>query len=95
MVVAVAPPSEYVPVGHATPAVVISVVVAMVCDTLTVYPPGPPEPPANAVMVVPAVTPAPVMACHTARVPVGAPVTVSVAPAMVPLNATAPVPEGQ
>jgi hypothetical protein len=46
-------------------------------------------------MVVPAVTPAPVMACHTARVPVGAPVTVSVAPAMVPLNATAPVPEGQ
>jgi len=41
------------------------------------------------------VTPEPVMACPTARVPRGVPVTVSVVPSMVPLNAMEPVPEGQ
>jgi hypothetical protein len=36
LVVAVAPPSEYVPVAHAMPAVVIRVTVATFCDTLMV-----------------------------------------------------------
>jgi len=93
--VAEAPPSEYVPVVHPMPAVAIRVEVDTVCATLTVYPPAPPAPPASAVMVVPAATPLPTMAWPTARVPVGEPVTVSAVPAMVPLNAPAPVPAGQ
>ncbi len=42
MAVAVAPPSEYVPVVHAIPAVVMDDVGATLCDTLTVYTPVPP-----------------------------------------------------
>jgi len=94
-VVAVAPPVEYVPVEHAVPAVVIRVKDATLCDTLTVYPPAPPAPLASAVIVVPTTTPVQLMTCPTTRVPVGAPVTVSVVPTMVPLNAIAPVPAGQ
>jgi len=91
-VVAVAPPAEYVPVEQAVPAVVIRVKNATLCGTLTLYPPAPP---ASAVIVVPTTTPVPLMACPTTRVPVGVPVTVSVVPTMVPLNAMAPVPAGQ
>jgi hypothetical protein len=93
--VAVAPPAEYVPVEHAVPAVVKRVTDATLCGTLTLYAPPPPAPPASAVMVVPAVMPAPAKTCPTTRMPVGAPVTMSVLPAMVPLKAMAPVPAGQ
>jgi hypothetical protein len=93
--VAVAPPAECVPVEHAVPAVVMRVKEETLCGTLTLYAPAPPAPPASAVMVVPAVMPAPAITCPTTRTPVGAPVTVSVVPAMVPLKAMAPVPAGQ
>ena len=42
VVVAAAPPAEYVPVEQAVPAVVIDVVDVTLCDTLTVYTPAPP-----------------------------------------------------
>jgi hypothetical protein len=77
-----------VPAGHAKPALETAVLAA-VCDGLTMYVPTPPVPVPSAVMVVvPAVSVAPVMTMPTARVPVGAAETVRVVSEMAPVTAT-------
>jgi hypothetical protein len=59
---------------------IVIVVEATVCDALTVYVPAPPVPVPKAVMIVPAVTPVPVICCPTTIVPDPTAVTVIVVP---------------
>lgn len=81
-----------VPAGHATPGLAMTALAA-ICDGLTVYVPTPPAPvPSAVIVVVPAVSVAPVMIMPTASVPDVAAVTVSVVPAMAPVAATVAVP---
>ena len=96
IVVANAPPSEYLPGEQAAPAAVISVSTATVCCTLNVYAPAVPTLPANAVMVVPTATPGPKITCPAAIMPVVSELsTMSVVPEMVPLKEMARVPAAQ
>ncbi len=67
-----------------------------VCGTLTVYVPVPPfVPETNAVMVVPATTPAAVTGCPTASAPADTAVTMSAVPDSDAVKLTVAVPGGQ
>jgi hypothetical protein len=77
---------EIVAVNLAPTAVEFKARLELVCETLMVYVPTPPEPLPKAVITVSAATPTPYKDCPIAIVPLDIEVTVKVVPEVEPVN---------